>query len=440
MDQIIHQGWLNKAPPPGPMKRWKKRLFLLVKDHHGNGAKLDYYTNAKALKDEKPKGTILIRECSAVEAAGANAENDAFKFVLIHPARVYLLAAEREHERDQWLHHIERLLPERTPLPPRKELAKALEIDIGPSTVDQTYNHLDSTGTTPAQRPIDLSTSSAAYEAITLDETAEMDANLVYKSMDNLRRGAGTIDGDEHTYSTLDDTRQVPPPQQTYSTLQRGGDGTGPDDDKHVMMDERTRLPYERSPMELPDSAYARPHALRQASQSLPSVRRDGSTEQASTALSKDAKTLHPRAAASRQPTIGTYPSDSTSAVASSSVAAGVAWQHPSGDRPFDVTLMPNASSGLLNLTTATPCVLTLSQRSLDIKIDQREIVCWPLRDVKRFDSQGTRLSLDIQSDGSRTDSFLFLTPNARDIARYIRAYWSRIKAVISANEAGSSA
>ena len=61
---IIKAGFLTKSPPPGALKGWKRRYFMLTV---GTGEpKLEYFKSIKDVDSKKPQGVVLLGGCKGV--------------------------------------------------------------------------------------------------------------------------------------------------------------------------------------------------------------------------------------------------------------------------------------------------------------------------------------------------------------------------------------
>lgn len=112
---IVHEGWLVKAPPPSlkrhekimtnfniKPKKWRRRFFVLrpsVGSVPGQYV-LDYYTN----KDyKKLKGQIDLTECKQVDRGLPLEGKREFLFTVCTPKRNFVLAADSEEEMNRWV-------------------------------------------------------------------------------------------------------------------------------------------------------------------------------------------------------------------------------------------------------------------------------------------------------------------------------------------------
>lgn len=56
-NNIVKTGYLTKSPPPGAMKGWKRRYFVLSGASEVTGeAKLEYYEDEDSVRGSEPKG------------------------------------------------------------------------------------------------------------------------------------------------------------------------------------------------------------------------------------------------------------------------------------------------------------------------------------------------------------------------------------------------
>eukprot|EP00051_Salpingoeca_urceolata_P009055 m.111059 g.111059 ORF g.111059 m.111059 type:complete len:469 (+) comp16096_c0_seq3:183-1589(+) len=116
-EEIIKEGYLTKSPPPGALKGWKKRWFVLRKTPEGG--LLDYYADEKAWQSaQSPKGTIELETCGSVEKSmdDMDPEKQHFPLQLRAPDRVFTLIATSYEDLQAWIASIQLFLPSRESL------------------------------------------------------------------------------------------------------------------------------------------------------------------------------------------------------------------------------------------------------------------------------------------------------------------------------------
>ncbi|XP_066937450.1 GRB2-associated-binding protein 1 [Macrobrachium rosenbergii] len=103
--EIVHEGFLEKSPPPKRLWRakWRRRWFVLRSGELPGQYFLEYYTDKTC---RKLKGKIDLDQCDQVDAGltFANRKSEyKFMFDIKTPKRIYYLCAETEQEMNRWV-------------------------------------------------------------------------------------------------------------------------------------------------------------------------------------------------------------------------------------------------------------------------------------------------------------------------------------------------
>ena len=98
---IVKSGWLKKSPPPGILKGWKNRFFVLYRGTVEAGEpRLEYYDDPAAVADSAPKGVVLLASCLAIgpglgpSGKPPEVADDNFCIRVTLPGRILELVAE----------------------------------------------------------------------------------------------------------------------------------------------------------------------------------------------------------------------------------------------------------------------------------------------------------------------------------------------------------
>lgn len=117
-NNVVKTGYLTKSPPPGAMKGWKRRYFVLFRPSEESGeGRLEYYENEESVNGA-PKGVILLESVQSIGpgegprrgSVGSRGEAGQTCFRLTTADRVLELVAEHPRECRMWSQAIGTLL------------------------------------------------------------------------------------------------------------------------------------------------------------------------------------------------------------------------------------------------------------------------------------------------------------------------------------------
>eukprot|EP00039_Didymoeca_costata_P007366 m.98998 g.98998 ORF g.98998 m.98998 type:complete len:793 (+) comp13657_c0_seq3:25-2403(+) len=126
MEDVVRQGYLTKSPPPGAMKGWKKRFFVLFT------TKMEYFGSSnERVSGRARKGYIPLDDVK-LEKGKDDPKKSAYHFKIVRKTRTFELVASQKSERDEWMTAIQEVIDGATAAVTKKPERRDTRAALGP--------------------------------------------------------------------------------------------------------------------------------------------------------------------------------------------------------------------------------------------------------------------------------------------------------------------